>query len=148
MKSKKAAKKSVAKSVSKSGKSAQKPVLTARSSSPKRTYAKKSGVVAKKTASKATARKPRARSGFPRHSGPEHPAIFYRLNTLLHTVRSIAEFEDHLCTILHEIKATGAASVSLSHELAEVLEDMPSTDFTHELQALRAVLDGSGAPTR
>ena len=64
------------------------------------------------------------------------------MNTLLHLVRNIAHYEDQLCTILHEIKSAGAADEGLSHELAEVLEDMPSTDYTQTVEAVRAVLNG------
>lgn len=137
MKSKKATKKSSAKQVVKTAKLAGKAKPTTLAVSKVKSPAVRQA--SKKPGSKTAARKPRAARS--RDAAPGHPAIFYRLNTLLHTVRSIAEFEDHLCTILHEIKTTGAASGALSHELAEVLEDMPSTHFTQELQAVRAVLE-------
>ena len=63
-------------------------------------------------------------------------------------VRNVAHYEDHLCTILHELKTTGTADEALRHELAEVLEDMPSTDYTQELQAVRALLEGSRGTSR
>ena len=97
-----------------------------------------------KIAATPVARKPRAGAGVAKNRLQGQPALFYRLNTLLHLVRNIAHYEEQLCTILHEIKTTGAPNAALSQELAEVLDDMPSTDYAQELQTVRAVLEGAG----
>lgn len=146
MKSKKVAKKSTAKPVAKSAKRARKSASATRSVSPAKAQTGKPGSVAKKSVRKAAARKPRVGTDVLKHAALEHPAIFYRLNTLLHIVRNIAGYEDQLCTILHEIKITGTADPELIDELAEVLEDMPFTDFTQERDAVRAALDEGSAP--
>ena len=99
---------------------------------------------ARKIGATPVARKPRAGAGMAKNRLQGQPALFYRLNTLLHLVRNIAHYEDQLCTILHEIKTTGAPNAALSQELAEVLDDMPSTDYAQELQTVRAVLEGAG----
>ena len=143
MKRTQAAKKSSGKSAARSVKGGQ----NAKSSQPPRTAkrpVKRTAVGMKKTARKTVARRPRAGAV---GGAAGQPALYYRLNTLLHLVRNIAHYEDQLCTILHEIKTTGAPNTALSHELSEVLEDMPATDYAQELEAVRAAL-GDGGATR
>lgn len=78
---------------------------------------------------------------------PPSPALFYRLNTLLHTVRVIASHEDGLCTLLHEIKTHGTATPALLADLLAQLDEMPSADYADELAAVRDLLSTpAGAP--
>ena len=68
-------------------------------------------------------------------------ALFYRLNTLLHTVRLIAGFEDHLCTLVHEVKTQGLPSPELTRDLVALFDEMPSSAiYREDLETAREVL--------
>ena len=69
------------------------------------------------------------------------PSLFYKVHALLHTVRTIGQYEDQLCTLMTDIRNTGAVSTEVSRELLDLLEDMPSADYASELHALRRALD-------
>lgn len=74
-------------------------------------------------------------------SKPQHPPVFYRVNALLHTIRTIEEHEDQLCTILHEIQNSGTLSKKTGAELRALLEEIPSREYQGDLEALRAALE-------
>ena len=63
--------------------------------------------------------------------------VFYRLNTLLHTLRVISSYEDQLCTLLHALKQEGNTPPALAVELRDLLEEMPTTEYHEEIEALR-----------
>ena len=67
--------------------------------------------------------------------------MYYRLHALLETIRAIKGYEDPLCSLLHTIQTTGAASPEVEGELEELLDAMPSYAYAEELAALREVLD-------
>ncbi len=66
--------------------------------------------------------------------------IMLRLHTLLHTVRSIAQVEDELCTLLHEVERTGALTPESSDELHKLLNKLPTHEYTDDLEAVRSSL--------
>ncbi len=65
----------------------------------------------------------------------------HRLHALLHTVRTIAHFEDELCTLLHAAEHAETLSPELSKELTTVLGNMPKDDYLDELEAVRSSID-------
>lgn len=71
----------------------------------------------------------------------QKPPVFYKVNALLHTIRCIEQHEDQLCTILHEIQTSGRVSEEISGELQALLEEMPSSEYQGDLEALRAALE-------
>ena len=71
---------------------------------------------------------------------PDQPAAYGRLHTLLHTVRCIAQYEDVLCEITHEMKQSSELSPRLSRELDEILDKMPSHVYVSDLNAVREIL--------
>ena len=72
---------------------------------------------------------------------PRQPAIFYRVNSLLHTVHAIGQYEDHLCSLLHEIKTAGPLHDATREELNLLLDEIPSVEYEHDLHALRDALE-------
>ncbi|MGI4831368.1 MAG: hypothetical protein ACRYFU_24785 [Janthinobacterium lividum] len=66
--------------------------------------------------------------------------IFYRLHALLHTIHAIERYEDQLCSLLHEIQTSGAVSEVVSEELRDLLEQIPSSGYQEEINAVREAL--------
>jgi hypothetical protein len=78
----------------------------------------------------------------PRSAKPAGPAaqLTLRLHTLLHTVRSIAQVEDELCTLLHEAERTGTLTPEANAELQALLNKLPAHEYTADLEAVRSSL--------
>ena len=75
------------------------------------------------------------------------PQVFYRINSLLYTLRAIAQKEDQLCILMHHLRTSGKLNATLAAELHEILDDIPADDYLHDLDALRASLeDTEGKP--
>ena len=68
------------------------------------------------------------------------PPVFYRVNSLLHTVRHIARYEDQVCTLLHEIQTSGQLNPATHEELTVLLEEIPSSEYLEDLHALEQAL--------
>ena len=73
----------------------------------------------------------------------QQPSLYHRIDTLLHTMRCIAQYEDALCGLSHEVKRAGAFSPEISDEVREILEKIPSHDYVMDLDAVRAALSES-----
>lgn len=71
---------------------------------------------------------------------PDQPTAYGRLHALLHTVRCIAQYEDVLCEITHEMKESSKLSPRLSRELDEILDKIPSHAYVSDLNAVREIL--------
>jgi hypothetical protein len=69
------------------------------------------------------------------------PEVFYRINSLLYTLRTIAQREDQLCMLMHHLRTSGKLNAGLAAELHEILDEIPGEDYLHDLQALRASLE-------
>ena len=69
------------------------------------------------------------------------PEVFYRINSLLYTLRAIAQREDQLCVLMHHLRTSGKLNAGLSTELHEILEEIPTQEYLHDLHALQASLD-------
>ncbi len=77
---------------------------------------------------------------------PTQDPLYYKLHTLLETIRVIKVYEDPLCTLLHAIQTAGKASPEVEQELYSLLEEMPAEAYTLELHGVRAQLT-DGLPT-
>jgi hypothetical protein len=75
-----------------------------------------------------------------RPASVKSPSAYHRLDALLHTMRCIAQYEDALCELSHEVKWTGDLSPEISDELREILETIPSHDYVLDLDAVRVIL--------
>ncbi len=73
------------------------------------------------------------------------PVAYYRMNALLHTIRCIAQHEDHLCTLMHEIKEAGHLGAEVSEELGVLLAELPAHDYLDDLSAAQTLLAVEGA---
>lgn len=60
----------------------------------------------------------------------------HRLDALLHTIRTIAQHEDELCTLLHDVRSKGKVSKPLLRELQTLLAVLPAAEYTHDLFAV------------
>lgn len=76
----------------------------------------------------------------------ELPDTFYRLRSLLQTVRCIAQHEDALCTLLHEIKEARSLSKESAHELLRLLAELPAHEYGDDLEALEHSVAQPGLP--
>lgn len=64
----------------------------------------------------------------------------HRLDTLLHTMRCIAQHEDELCTLLHDARRTGRLNAALLRELRSVLEELPAGEYLDDLHAVQQAI--------
>jgi hypothetical protein len=62
------------------------------------------------------------------------------LHSLLHSIRCIAQHEDSLCELLHELHHTKIAQAKFIAELRDLLEDLPAHDYVDDLDAVRDIL--------
>ena len=70
-------------------------------------------------------------------------ALTDRLETLLHTVRCIAQHEDELCTLLHEARSSGKLSGESAADLRNILEGLPAEEYAWQLHAVAIDLDNT-----
>ncbi len=90
-----------------------------------------------KTPAKVPARRRSKNTPAPTETSPLVPP----LRSLLHTVRCIAQHEDALCTVLHNLRNHPENSTELAVELQTLLDELPSRDYAYDLDALlRALL--------
>lgn len=79
----------------------------------------------------------------------KQPEVFYRIHSLLYTLRAIAQREDQLCMLMHHLRTAGKLNAALTAELQKILEEIPAEEYLHDLEALRASMEAvSGAPVR
>lgn len=64
-------------------------------------------------------------------------SLTHRLDSLLHTMRCIAQHEDELCTLLHDARRAGRISAPLLRELQAVLDELPAEEYTSDLHAVK-----------
>lgn len=70
----------------------------------------------------------------------ELPEAYYRVHALWVTTRALAEHEDELCTLMHEIKRGGDLNEELRGELETLLEEMPAEECARNVAEVRASL--------
>ena len=68
------------------------------------------------------------------------PSAYHRLDALLHTMRCIAQHEDALCELSHELKQAGDLSPEIRDEFRDLLDKIPSQEFVLDLDAVRDAL--------
>jgi hypothetical protein len=56
-------------------------------------------------------------------------------------MRCIAQYEDALCEISHELKGARSLSVEARKKLRALLEELPSHDYLADIEAVGAILD-------
>lgn len=88
--------------------------------------------IAAKTAQKSLPRRPVVQA---------LPELYYRGHALLNTVRCIAQHEDRLCVLLHEIKRRGTVGAATAKELRKLLEEMPAEEYAVDLRSLQDELN-------
>jgi hypothetical protein len=97
---------------------------------------------APKTVAKSTPKAAKKTKTAPRKSSSIQPAALAdRLDTLLHTVRCIAQREDELCTLLHAARKSNRITQPLARELRSILAELPAEEYAWELRALEEELD-------
>lgn len=78
---------------------------------------------------------------------PAQGPLYYKLHTLLETIRVIKTYEDPLCTLLHAIQTTANAIPEVERELKSLLEEMPAEAYAMELHGVRTQLAEGFAPS-
>lgn len=69
------------------------------------------------------------------------PPVYYQLHTLLHTLRSFEQHEEHLCGLLGEIQRSGKVGARVRKELAAVLEALPVPSLQAEYESTWETLE-------
>ncbi len=82
-------------------------------------------------------------------TAPDEPSSPYgRLHTLLHTVRCIAQHEDALCELSHDVKQSGSFSEETKAALDALLKKLPAQDYVHDLEAVTGLLADASRAAR
>jgi hypothetical protein len=71
----------------------------------------------------------------------DRQSAYHRIDSLLHTMRCIAQYEDVLCELSQEIRRTGGLSPELTNEILSILEKLPSHDYLMDVDAVRDALE-------
>ncbi|MFC6646619.1 hypothetical protein ACFQBQ_13695 [Granulicella cerasi] len=66
---------------------------------------------------------------------------YYHLHALLMTIRELAQHEDEICTLLEEMKTSGAISAEAKRDLRVVLEGLPVESLAAEASTLWRVAE-------
>jgi hypothetical protein len=131
----------------KSVKTAAKSILKAKTAAKTATKTPAKNIppkAAKKVATSAPkAAKENLRSAPGKPASTQPVALADRLDTLLHTVRCIAQHEDELCTLLHAARKSNRLAKSLASELRAILANLPAEEYAWELRALEEELDAA-----
>ena len=69
--------------------------------------------------------------------------LTHRLDALLHTMRTIAQHEDELCSLLHDARRTGRVNTALLRDLRAVLAALPAEEYTDDLHAVLEIADAA-----
>ncbi len=108
---------------------------------------KKSGTAVRQIAAKTPLQaKPKAGTGKAKTCAPvasasaDHAAVAHRIHALLHTMHQIERYEERLCSMQDAIKRSGKVSAALLRDLQSVLEEIPSEDYLHDLEAVRDLI--------
>ena len=83
----------------------------------------------------------KAKTGAKKGKTQTQPRVFYHIDSLLRVMRAIEQQEEHLCTILHEIRRSGVVSAEIRIELRDLLAEMPVFEYQEDLIAVREALD-------
>ena len=62
--------------------------------------------------------------------------LAHGLSALLHTMQTVQQFEETLCSLMHALRHGRATGAQL-RELRHVLEQLPAHDYLHEVHALQ-----------
>ena len=72
---------------------------------------------------------------------PGMPPVYYRLHSLLHTLRAVECQQDTLCSLLAEIQRTGKLNAAMRRELEAILHDVPAALLNSEVQSVWSELE-------
>ncbi len=73
--------------------------------------------------------------------------LYHRLDALVHTIRCIAQYEDALCELSHEVKNVDTPSAKMNDEVRRILEKLPSHDYMLDVDSIKDIL-GDTATTK
>ena len=62
--------------------------------------------------------------------------LAHGLNSLLHTMQAVQQYEESLCSLMHALRR-GRATGAMVRELRAVLQQLPAQEYLHEVDALR-----------
>ena len=102
-------------------------------------------MAAKKKPAKQTSKKAKVAPKKANTASAASLLLYHRIDALLHTVRCVAQHEDQLCTLLHAARNPQAVDPEIYNELRQLLEDMPSREYTDDLHALSLAMPTSPA---
>ena len=72
--------------------------------------------------------------------------VAHQIGSLLHTMRSIQQHEQELCTLKHHFERESSPGPEVMEDLRQLLESMPTRDYLDDLDALHdTVGQGSGS---
>jgi hypothetical protein len=70
-------------------------------------------------------------------------SLGHGLHGLLSSIRCIAQHEDAVCELLHDVQHNSHASGKIATELLSLLDDLPSRDYLDDIEAVRDILGQS-----
>ena len=74
---------------------------------------------------------------------PGLPTVYYPLHSLLHTLRTLEQHQDHICTLLTDIQRSGKVGASVRKELTALLNQLPSATLDAEVHQIWSALEAA-----
>ena len=71
------------------------------------------------------------------------PDVYYPLHALLHTLRTLEQHQDQICTLLTDIQRSGKVGASVRKELTALLNQLPSATLDAELHQVWSALEAA-----
>ena len=71
------------------------------------------------------------------------PDVYYPLHSLLHTLRTLEQHQDQICTLLTDIQRSGKVGASVRKELTALLNQLPSAALDSEVHQIWSALDAA-----
>jgi hypothetical protein len=73
----------------------------------------------------------------------KNSVLSHRLGTFLHTMRSIQQHEQELCTLMHHFERDSSTNPEAIEELRNIVSNMPGRDYLDDLGALQDSLESA-----
>ena len=74
---------------------------------------------------------------------PGLPEVYYPLHSLLHTLRTLEQHQDQICTLLTDIQRSGKAGAAVRRELTTLLEKLPTATLDAEVHQIWSALEAA-----
>ena len=88
-------------------------------------------------------RKAKQPSGAVKSAAATDALLFHHMHGLLHTMQTIQEHEEQLCSMTNEIRKSGRISPALRRDLRSLLEQLPAREYQNGIDQIYDELEAA-----